>query len=128
MDYPTKLDEYLLSPKMKFVCVYVYGCCAPTTKWRSFQLMLHQLLRLFIHSYVPHNSPQSKGVSTCHLGTPTVIMRNARIALNVMTFYLGFGVNQVGAFAPTDNYNMIYLLHTVRPKRPIVDCLHDSNI
>ena len=25
MDYPTKLDEYLLSPKNKFVCVYVYG-------------------------------------------------------------------------------------------------------
>ena len=30
-------------------------------------------------------------------------MRNARIALNVLTFYLGFGVNQVGAFVPTDN-------------------------
>ena len=25
MDYPTKLDEYLLSPKTTFVCVYVYG-------------------------------------------------------------------------------------------------------
>ena len=47
----------------------------------------------------------SKGVGTCQLGvlSLSVIIRNARIALNVITFYLGFGVNQVGAFAPTDN-------------------------
>ena len=44
----------------------------------------------------------SKWVGTCQLGALSVIMRNARIALNVIAFYLGFGVNQVGAFAPTD--------------------------
>ena len=40
----------------------------------------------------------SQGVGTCQLGALSVIMRNAMIALYVITVYLGFGVNQVGAY------------------------------
>ena len=39
----------------------------------------------------------SQGVGTCQLGELSVIMRNAMIALYVITVYLAFGVNQVGA-------------------------------
>ena len=40
----------------------------------------------------------SQGVGTCQLGALSVIMRNAMIALYVITVYLGFGVNLVGAY------------------------------
>ena len=69
----------------------------------------------------------SQGVGTCQLGALSVIMRNAMIALYVITVYLGFGVNLVGgilivsvcnsAFAPTDTYDieMTALLYLIRP-------------
>ena len=40
----------------------------------------------------------SQGVGTCQLGALSVIMRNAMIALYVITVYLGFGVNLVGVY------------------------------
>ena len=40
----------------------------------------------------------SQGVGTCQLGALSVIMRNAMIALYVITIYLGFGVNLVGGY------------------------------
>ena len=40
----------------------------------------------------------SQGVGTCQLGALSVIMRNAMIALYVITVYLGLGVNLVGAY------------------------------
>ena len=62
-------------------------------------------------------------------------MRNAMIALYVITVYLGFGVNLVGAsincqgvqqcFAPTDNYDieMTALLYLIRRTYNLYYCL-----
>ena len=65
-----------------------------STKWRSFQLLLHKLERGQHLSVGRTNS-----------------MRDARIALNIITFYLGFGVNLVGAFAPTIQFNSICFMN-----------------